>query len=77
MKRTAEVNATTPRVVVVSSGVHYNAQVPELMEILSAPRLLDKLSEESSFPVSSGIPGEERYKQCKREVHPPYPDDRH
>ncbi|KIY65747.1 short-chain dehydrogenase [Cylindrobasidium torrendii FP15055 ss-10] len=52
MKRTSKDYATTPRLVVVSSGVHYNAQVPALMEVLSAPRLLEKLSEESSFPIS-------------------------
>ncbi|KII92884.1 hypothetical protein PLICRDRAFT_37683 [Plicaturopsis crispa FD-325 SS-3] len=50
MERTAKAHSTTPRLVIVSSGAHYWATVPDAA--LQSPKILDKLNEKK-FCTSS------------------------
>ncbi|KII83704.1 hypothetical protein PLICRDRAFT_180056 [Plicaturopsis crispa FD-325 SS-3] len=44
MERTAKTHSTTPRLVIVSSGSHYFAEVPDVA--LQSPKILEKLNDE-------------------------------
>ncbi|KIY63122.1 NAD(P)-binding protein [Cylindrobasidium torrendii FP15055 ss-10] len=67
MQRTAKTSNSTPRLVVVSSEVHYQANVVELNDILAAPHLLNKMSDKE---YCDHLSGRERYYQSKLAVTP-------